>query len=134
MKIAVPIVAGRLSEHFGHCEEFALIEADPGSKQILSQTRAVPPPHEPGVLPRWLHQQGAQVIIAGGMGRRALELFAENGIAVHAGTTGATPEELAQAFLDGRLGNTTPTCGQGHGGGHHHGCHHHSEPEQGHRI
>ena len=124
MKIAIPLVAGHLSGHFGHCEEFALIEADRDSKQILSQTRVVPPPHAPGVLPRWLHEQGAQVIIAGGMGRRALDLFAQNGIAVCAGDAGATPEALAQAFLTGALGNSTPTCGHGQGGGHpHHGCH-----------
>ena len=124
MKIAIPLVAGRLSEHFGHCEQFALIEADPGSKHILNQTRVVPPPHEPGLLPRWLQQQGVQVIIAGGMGRRALDLFVQNGIAVHAGTTGATPEDLAQAWLSGALGDATPTCGHGGGGDHQHGCHH----------
>ena len=124
MKIAIPLVAGRLSEHFGHCEQFALIEADPAAKQILNQTRVVPPPHEPGLLPRWLQQQGVQVIIAGGMGQRALDLFVQNGIAVHAGTTGATPEDLAQAWLSGALGDATPTCGHGGGGDHQHGCHH----------
>jgi len=125
MKIAIPLTAGRLSGHFGHCEEFALIEADPGSKQIVNQTRVVPPPHEPGVLPRWLHEQGAQVIIAGGMGRRALDLFAENGIAVHAGPEGASPEDLVQAFLNGALGTAAPTCGHDHGHhGHRHGHHH----------
>lgn len=124
MKIAIPLVAGGLSEHFGHCEEFALIDVDRDSKKIVSQTRVVPPPHAPGVLPRWLHEQGAQVIIAGGMGRRALDLFAQNGIAVHAGRSGASPEELAQAFLTGGLGDAAPTCSHDQGGGHaHHGCH-----------
>ena len=126
MKIAIPLSAGRLAEHFGHCEQFALIEADPASKQIVSQTRVVPPPHEPGLLPRWLHEQGFQAIIAGGMGRRALDLFAQNGIAVHAGATGRTPEDMAQALLTGTLGNATPTCGHGRGEGQHHDCHHHS--------
>ena len=124
MKIAIPLSAGRLSEHFGHCEQFALIEADPASKQIINQTRVVPPPHEPGLLPRWLHQQGVQVIIAGGMGRRALDLFAQNGIAVHAGATGRTPEDMAQALLSGALGDAAPTCDHGRGDGHHHDCHH----------
>jgi len=125
MKIAIPLVAGRLSEHFGHCEQFAMIEADIESKQILSQTQVVPPPHEPGLLPRWLHEQGAKVIIAGGMGRRALDLFIENGIAVHTGIAGGSPEELTHAFLAGALGDATPTCGHGRGGGQHrhHGCH-----------
>lgn len=114
MKIAIPLTGGRLSDHFGHCEQFALIEMDPVSKQILAQTLVVPPPHEPGVLPRWLHQQGVQAVIAGGMGRRALDLFAQNDIAVHAGTAGGAPEELARAFVNGGLGGGTPSCGHDH--------------------
>jgi predicted Fe-Mo cluster-binding NifX family protein len=114
MKIAIPLTAGRLAEHFGHCEQFALIEADSASKQILNQSLVTPPPHEPGLLPRWLQQQGVQAVIAGGMGRRALDLFAQNGIAVHAGAPGDTPDNVAQAFLDGALGGGTPTCGHDH--------------------
>jgi predicted Fe-Mo cluster-binding NifX family protein len=118
MKIAIPLTAGRLSDHFGHCEQFALIEADLESKQILTQTMVVPPPHEPGVLPRWLHEQGAQVVIAGGMGRRALDLFAQNSIAVHAGAAGDTPENIVRAFMGGALGDRTPACGHDHGHSH----------------
>jgi ATP-binding protein involved in chromosome partitioning len=131
MKIAIPLTAGRLSDHFGHCEQFALIEADPGSKRILAQNLVVPPPHEPGLLPRWLHQQGVQVVIAGGMGRRALDLFAQNGIAVHAGAPGDTPDNVAQAFLNGALGGGTPTCGHDHEHGEHgeHGGHGHGPRE-----
>ena len=114
MKIAIPLTAGRLSDHFGHCEQFALIEADAASKRILTETIVVPPPHEPGLLPRWLHQQGVQVVIAGGMGRRALDLFAQNGIAVHAGAAGGTPQSLAEAFVNGRLVGGSPSCGHNH--------------------
>jgi len=119
MIIAISLTAGRVSEHFGHCEQFALIEADLESKQILTQTLVVPPPHEPGLLPRWLQQQGVQIVIAGGMGRRALDLFAQNNIAVHAGAPGGTPENVAQAFLNGALGGGTPSC-SGHDHGHSH--------------
>jgi predicted Fe-Mo cluster-binding NifX family protein len=114
MIIAIPLTAGRLADHFGHCEQFALIEADAGAKRILAQNLVIPPPHEPGLLPRWLHQQGVQVVIAGGMGQRALDLFAQNGIAVHAGAPGDTPDNVAQAFLNGALGGGTPTCGHDH--------------------
>jgi predicted Fe-Mo cluster-binding NifX family protein len=118
MKIAIPLAGGRLSDHFGHCEQFALIEADPATKTILSQTLATPPPHEPGVLPRWLHQQGAQVIIAGGMGQRALQLFAQNNITVKSGPPGQTPEQLVAAFCNGSLRAGPSPCTQ-----HAHGCH-----------
>jgi len=110
MKIAIPLTAGRLADHFGHCEKFALIEIDPVSRQILVQTEVVPPPHEPGLLPCRLHEQGVQVVIADGMGRRALDLFAQNGIAVHAGTAGETPENLARAFVNGALAGEIPGC------------------------
>ncbi len=114
MKIAIPLSAGRLAEHFGHCEQFAFVEADPQSKRVLSQSLVVPPPHEPGVFPRWLHQQGVHVIIAGGMGRRALDLFAQNSIIVHAGRPGDAPEIAAQALLTGTLPGGTPNCGHDH--------------------
>ncbi len=114
IKLAIPLTAGRLSAHFGHCEQFALIDADLVSKQVLAQFLVVPPPHEPGVLPRWLHEQGVQVVIAGGMGRRALDLFAQNHISVHAGSAGGSPEQLVQSWLNGGLGNGIPTCGHNH--------------------
>jgi predicted Fe-Mo cluster-binding NifX family protein len=133
MKIAIPLTAGRLSAHFGHCEQFALIDTNQETKQITGQTLVTPPPHEPGLLPRWLHEQGVNAIIAGGMGRRALDLFVINGIIVQAGPAGTAPEELVLALLNGTLAGGTPTCshnhghghGHEHGHGHGHGCHGH---------
>jgi ATP-binding protein involved in chromosome partitioning len=121
MKIAIPLVNGRLSEHFGHCEQFALVEVNPEAKTIVSQKQVVPPPHEPGVLPRWLHEQGVLVIIAGGMGQRAINLFNEYGITVKTGAPGQTPELLAQAYLRGELTASVAACSQQ---GNQHGCHH----------
>lgn len=103
MKIAIPIVEGRLSAHFGHCEEFAILEADEQSREIIHKSVHKAPPHEPGMLPRWLHEQGAEVIIASGMGPRAQQLFAQNGITVVVGAPSETPEQLASAYLSGTL-------------------------------
>lgn len=69
MRIAIPLTGGTLSAHFGHCESFALVDADPAEKKILGREDAVPPPHEPGVLPAWLAERGADMIIAGGWAR-----------------------------------------------------------------
>ena len=80
--IAIPLAAGKLCMHFGHCEQFALVQADPTEKRIVGREDVTPPPHEPGLLPRWLAQQGATVILAGGMGQRAQALFAQNNIQV----------------------------------------------------
>jgi hypothetical protein len=54
MKIAIPLTSGTLSSHFGHCEQFAVIDADPKTKKILSREDVTPPPHEPGLYPKWL--------------------------------------------------------------------------------
>ena len=74
-RIAIPVVQGRLSPHFGHCDTFTIYDIDPEKKEILSETTEEAPPHEPGLLPRWLGEKGVHVIIAGGMGARAQELF-----------------------------------------------------------
>ena len=101
MKFAIPLADGKLTAHFGHCREFALVEVEDNT--IKNKETRVPPPHEPGVLPRWLHNQGINVIIAGGMGQRALELFAQNGIKVLTGAPSLPPEELVQQYLDSAL-------------------------------
>jgi ATP-binding protein involved in chromosome partitioning len=66
MRYAVPLVEGKLSMHFGHCQQFALIDTSDG--EIIRSAKAVAPTHAPGVLPAWLAEEGADVIIAGGMG------------------------------------------------------------------
>lgn len=110
MKIAIPMADGKLCMHFGHCEQFALVEVDEASKTIASTSYLTPPPHEPGVLPRWLHEQGANVIIADGMGQRAQGLFAQNGIKVVVGAPTAKVEDTVGAYLTGTLEVGANTC------------------------
>ncbi|MFW6253748.1 MAG: NifB/NifX family molybdenum-iron cluster-binding protein [Chitinivibrionales bacterium] len=101
MNIAIPVADGRLCMHFGHCQVFALISVENNS--IVDQKELVPPPHEPGVLPRWLKQQGADAIIAGGMGMRAQQIFQQFGIDVVTGAPARQPREVVQAYIDGTL-------------------------------
>jgi len=110
MTIAVPMAAGKLTLHFGHCEKFALVSVNKDSQTIAHKEELVPPPHEPGVLPKWLAEKGAQVIIAGGMGSRAQTLFSQNGITVVTGAPVETPEVLALSYLNGTLQTGSNTC------------------------
>ncbi|MBN2126135.1 MAG: P-loop NTPase [Deltaproteobacteria bacterium] len=98
---AVPTAQGKLSAHFGHCEQFALVETEEG--KIKGTSMHTPPPHEPGVLPKWLHEIGANVIIAGGMGAKAQQLFNENGIRVVIGAPADSPESLVNQYLSDSL-------------------------------
>ena len=110
MKIAIPLAAGRLCQHFGHCESFALIDVDPQEKQILGREDVAAPPHQPGLLPPWLAERGANVIIAGGMGGRARDLFAAQNIEVVVGAPADTPERIVTAWLAGSLEVGGNTC------------------------
>ncbi len=110
MKIAIPTAQGKLCAHFGHCEKFAFVEADPETKSVQGLEERVPPPHEPGVLPRWLAEQGTELIIAGGMGQRAQALFAGQGIRVVVGAAPEAPEVLAENWLKGRLETGQNAC------------------------
>ncbi len=100
-KAAVPLVNGVLCNHFGHCEQFAILPVQDG--HIGDAELHTPPPHEPGVLPRWLGDLGVNLIIAGGMGQRALGMFAERGIRVITGAPNQKPVALVQGYLAGNL-------------------------------
>ena len=108
MKFAIPLADGKLTAHFGHCQEFALIEVE--GNEIMKKETLVPPPHEPGILPSWLHNLGANVIIAGGMGGRALSLFEQNGIKVVTGAPAGEPEELVRNYIDDTMVTGDNVC------------------------
>ena len=110
LRIAVPMAAGCLCQHFGHCEQFALLDVDADNKTILKTTMLVPPPHEPGLLPTWLQEQGADVIIAGGMGSRAQELFLGKGIHVVTGASQEVPAKVVADYLAGVLKTGSNVC------------------------
>ena len=110
MRIAIPVAEGKLCAHFGHCEEFQLVDVDPEKKSITTVKTLVPPPHEPGVLPRWLHEQGADIIIGGGMGQRAQQLFSQQNIVVVTGAPSETPDKVVQSYLSGTLQTGANLC------------------------
>lgn len=103
MLIALPTSDGQLCMHFGHCEKFSVFEVDPVEKRIITKTVLTPPPHEPGLLPKWLSAEGVNTIIAGGMGQRAQALFAQAGVNVVVGAQAAEPESVVMAYLSNAL-------------------------------
>ncbi|WMW64854.1 iron-sulfur cluster carrier protein MrpORP [Nitratidesulfovibrio liaohensis] len=110
MKIAIPLAAGRLCQHFGHCEQFAVLTVDPGSGTVMGQELLTPPPHEPGVLPAWIADTGTRLVIAGGMGARARQLLEERGVQVLVGACAADPADLVAAWFGNRLELGANTC------------------------
>lgn len=123
MKIAIPLHQGRFSAHFGGAEAFAFYTVDAASRSIGERQIGAPPEHGRGVYPVWLRQQGATVVLAGGMGPRATGILAEAGIEVVLGIEGEDPDAVAQGYLDGTLEATGQACHEHgfHDCGHDHG-------------
>jgi predicted Fe-Mo cluster-binding NifX family protein len=110
MRIAIPIADGRLAQHFGHCEKFALVDVDPVTKEITASTEVEAPEHQPGLLPPWLKERGVNLIIAGGMGSRAHSLFQAASIEVLTGALAETAAILVRQYLDGKLVTGENAC------------------------
>lgn len=103
--------------HFGHTKEFAIFTTKEAN--VLDVKYVTPPPHEPGVLPRFLAEQGIDVIITGGMGQMAVNLFNRNGIDVILGAQGRIDLNLNE-YIGGTLASTGSSCDHNHGD--HHEC------------
>ena len=116
MKIAIPLHEGQFCDHFGGAETFVFYSVDEDGQTILDRIRSAPPEHGRGVFPMWLRQQGATVVLAGGMGPRAMDIFSHHGIEVCLGVHGGDPEKIVNGYLDGTLETTGQVC-------HEHGFH-----------
>ncbi|HBZ66884.1 MAG TPA: ATPase [Bacteroidales bacterium] len=107
-KVAIPLENGRLCSHFGHCQQFAIVDVD--NNAIVGENLITPPPHEPGLLPGWLAELGVTDVIAGGMGQRAINLFVEQNIKVNVGAESKSPKELVTDWLNTTLVTRVNTC------------------------
>lgn len=110
IRFAVPTSDGLLCPHFGHCDEFMLVDVDRTSNQVLDIQAIAAPEHEPGLLPAWLADRGAGFIIAGGMGSRAQSLFAEQGVTIITGAPSGRPRDVVEQYLAGSLVTGTNVC------------------------
>lgn len=105
-----------LGAHFGHCELYTLVAVE---DDRVTDVKTIPNvPHEQGgcMAPvQHLAQNGAKVLIAGGMGMRPLMGFNQMGIQVYFGGEAQTVAEAVEALISGQL----PQFGQQHtcGGG-----------------
>lgn len=111
MKIAIAKNGNIVSGHFGHCEGFETFEVADG--KILERAFIPSPVHQPGILPPFLAEKGVNVIIAGGMGGAAVELFKERNIDVVIGAQGDL-DDVIKKYLDGELKSTVSACEEHH--------------------
>jgi predicted Fe-Mo cluster-binding NifX family protein len=126
IRIAVPMAGGVFSEHFGGAREFLVFEADRLTGALGAPTPFDAPEHKPGALPKWLHQQNVDALVASAIGERALTMLARAGIEVFLANGNTEPMELARAILTGKLSRANSENTRCHGHDHEgHECHHH---------
>lgn len=107
MKLSVAAMGTEVAQHFGHCENFIFFEAENG--EITGMETVPNPGHRPGFLPNFLADRGAEVIISGGMGGGAVDIFQERGVEVVVGASGDA-RKAAEAYLKGELVSTGAVC------------------------
>ncbi len=107
-----------LSYHFGRCPYYTFVDVE--GKEI-KDVKSIPNPFyanhgQPGQVPSFINSQGAQVIIAGGMGSRAVSFFQQFGIEPVTGVSGKV-RDAVEAYVNGRLGGAEPCAeSRSHGG------------------
>lgn len=106
-KIAVPVEGSKVSVHFGHAPEFKLYNIE--GKKISNEIVIENPGHKPGLLPKLLSEKGADLIIASGMGQKAISIFEDNNIKVICGVTGEA-ETAVKNYLAGNLNTASNAC------------------------
>jgi len=106
-KVAIASEGSSVCDHFGHCEGFTIYSTEAG--KIVQQEYLPNPGHKPGLLPNLLNDNGVHVVIAGGMGGGAIDIFNEKGIDVITGARGPLDQTIEQ-YLDGKLLSTGSVC------------------------
>lgn len=98
----------QISHHFGRCPFYVLVDTQ---EEKIQAVQSVDNPfaqnHQPGMVPGFIHDQGVDVMISGGMGRRAITFFDEYGIQVATGADGTVRTTLDRYFM-GQLGGAQP--------------------------
>jgi len=108
-KIAIPVTEqGILNAHFGHSNFFELVDVEENC--IVSHENMIPPPHQPGVLPKWLAEKGVTDVLAGGMGERALKILKYNNINVFIGAPKLEFKKLVEGFLSNSIEFNPTKC------------------------
>jgi predicted Fe-Mo cluster-binding NifX family protein len=97
-----------VSPHFGRCPHYILADVE---GQEVKSVQAVDNPyygrHAPGQVPGFIHSQGVDVMLTGGMGRRAIGFFEQYGIEAVTAASGTVRRAL-ESYLGGQLRGAQP--------------------------
>lgn len=116
MRIAISTDGNYVSEHFGRCPVFTILDIEDG--KTVNRKSIDNPGHSPGLIPQFLNNEGVKLIVCGGMGARAMGFFEQFGIEAMTGISGKIDEvalKLQKGVLEGGKSLCTPGAGRGYG-------------------
>jgi len=116
LKVAISTDNDYVSAHFGRCPSFTIVDIEDG--KVIKQDIIENPGHQPGLIPGFLNEKGAQCIITGGMGMRATGFFQEYGMETIVGIEGKISDvirKLEEGTLKGGESFCKPGGGKGYG-------------------
>lgn len=116
MRVAISTDKGYVSQHFGRCATYTFVDIENGKALKIEETTN--PGHSPGLIPKFLHERGTDVIICGGMGARAAGFFQELGIKMVTGVEGSIDDvikKLERNELESGVSLCKPGAGKGYG-------------------
>jgi predicted Fe-Mo cluster-binding NifX family protein len=97
-----------VSPHFGRCPYYVFVDLEGQEvRQVSAEANPFFEQHAPGQVPTFIHQQGVDVMLTGGMGMRAIGFFEQYGIQPVTGASGTVRHALEQ-FLGGQLQGAEP--------------------------
>ena len=106
-----------IGQHFGRCPFYTFVTIKDGK---MASAKSVSNPffnaHQPGQVPQFINEQNADVMITGGMGQRAVQIFNEFGIEAVTGANGNV-RQTVEAYLNGSLAGSSSCSGHQHFGG-----------------
>jgi predicted Fe-Mo cluster-binding NifX family protein len=100
IRIAIAADNNLVCGHFGHCPEFVIVDIE--NKKVICKEVIHNPGHQPGFLPGFLGEKKVNVVIAGGMGAHAQELFLKQNITPVIGAVGDV-DSVISAYIENRL-------------------------------
>ncbi len=107
MKVALSTKNNMVTEHFGHCDYFIVYEIE--DNKILGSSLIKNPPHQKGHLPKFLKEQGVNVVIAGGIGQMAVNMLKNLGIECFMNVCGEA-DTVIKKFMNNELNSNGEPC------------------------
>ena len=120
MRLGIATENGNVAGHFGRCSVYTFVDIE--DNKVVNKNEIVPPGHQPGTFPKFLKENNANYVIAGGMGSMAIKLFEEFNITPILGVSGSI-NEIVNKFIAGNLESGDSACNHD-SDEHNHQCNH----------